>query len=234
MGTLTSLVFAVRNGAKCVKQGDKTRGAVAACQTVGTLDNVSQAASSSIFSNISSKAGSILSKADGAVETIFSKIDKTGTVLDDAMKTTGATTKIGAIAQKAVNPLLCVSAGVRVLKDDDQYAALIEEGAAMSTMFTVESAMKYLRSGTTGSQQATTGLAGKVAKALGGSNKISSAVQKLNEKYQSLASTSNGSTKQLLVRLGMDALFVAGSILAYNAGHKIGEALSHRNSEKTT
>ena len=74
------------------------------------------------------------------------------------MSTTGANSKIGALAQKAVNPLLCVAAGVRVLNDEDQYAALIEETAAMSTMFGAESLMKYLRSSITGSTQATKGL----------------------------------------------------------------------------
>jgi len=233
MGIVSSMAFAVRNTDKCIRKGDKTRGAVALCQSVGTLDNVSQA-TSSIFSNVTKTAGNVLSKADGVVEKVFSKIDKSGEFLDGAMKATGATTKIGALAQKAVNPLLCISSGIRVMKDDDQYAALIEETGAMTGMFAAESAMKYARNAITGSSQATTGMAGKFAKVLGSSDKISNFMQKIADKYNSLAGTSHGSAKQMLVRVGIDALFVGGSILAFNLGHKIGEALSHRNKEKTT
>ena len=42
---------------------------------------------------------------------------------------------VGTIASKAVNPLLVGAAGIRVLKDDDQYSALIEETSAMGMMF---------------------------------------------------------------------------------------------------
>ena len=35
-------------------------------------------------------------------------------------------------------------------------------------------------------------------------------------------------TKQLLAKIGIDLLFVAGSILAYNIGHKAGEMISNR------
>lgn len=228
MGTLAAAAFGLRNGYKCVAQGDKTRGVVAGCQAISSVDSL---ASSSIFQNLTKGTGNLLAKTDGAVEAICSKVDKTGGFLDDAMKATGAGTKIGALAQKAVNPLLCISAGVRILKDDDQYARLIEETSAMGTMFAVESAMKYARSAVTGGAQATGGMAGLFAKTLGNS-KVSGLMGKINQKYQALGGSANGSTKQLLVRLGLDALFVAGSILAYNAGQKIGTMLSHRQESK--
>lgn len=216
MGVVSSIMFAARNTDKCLK-GDSARGEVAACQVINAVDSVSN----------------VLNKADGAVESIFEKVGKTE-VLDNIMSSTGAASKVGAIAQKAVNPLLCVAAGVRVLKDDDQYAALIEESTAMGAMFGCESLMKYARSAITSSEQATTGLAGKVATLVGSSSNVSKLAEKASSWYKNLGTTANGSAKQTLVRVGLDLLFVGGSILAYNIGKKIGEVLSHRNEKETT
>ena len=211
MGTVSSIIFGARNIAKCAN-GEKTRGVVGSEQVLSAMDSV---------------AG-VLSKADGAVDSIFGKIGKSDT-LEKIVTETGANSKIGAIAQKSINPLLCVAAGVRVLKDDDQYAALIEESAAMATMFGMESVMKYARAASTGGIQATTGLSGKVAGLLQSSKNISTLAEKAGAWFNNLGATTHGDTKQKLVKIGIDLLFVGGSILAYNLGHKFGEALSGRN-----
>ncbi len=235
MGVVTSALFAARNANKCVTQNDTTRGAVAACQSLSSLDGIASSGSS-IFSGVSEAAGNVLQGLDDTVETIFKNVggESGEKLLDKISSSTGASTKIGAIAQKAVNPLLCVAAGVRVLKDDDQYAALIEETSAMGLMFGTESVMKYARSAITNTAQATEGLAGKTANLLSSSSTVSNLAKSASEWYTNLASTSHGSAKQMLVKIGVDALFVAGSILAYNAGHKIGEVLSGRNKEETS
>ena len=229
MGVVTSVLFAGRNGYKCVNQHESTRGAVALCQSVSSLDGISSSASS-LFSGVTKGAGNILKGADDAVEAIFKNIG--GEALEKIASSTGASTKIGAIAQKAVNPLLCVAAGVRVLNDDDQYAALIEETSAMAAMFGTESVMKYARSAITSSTQATTGLAGKTANLLSSSSTIKNLADKASEWYTKLGSSTNGSAKQMLVRIGLDVLFVGGSILAYNLGKKIGEFFSHRGDKE--
>lgn len=235
MGVVTSVLFAGRNGYKCVNQHESTRGAVALCQSVSSLDGISSSASS-LFSGVTKGAGDILKGADDAVETLFKNIggeagEKT---LEKITTSTGASTKVGALAQKAVNPLLCVAAGVRVLNDDDQYAALIEETSAMATMFGAESVMKYARSAITNSTQATTGLAGKTANLLSSSSSIKNLAEKASEWYAKLGTSTNGSAKQMLVRIGLDVLFVGGSILAYNVGKKIGEFFSHRGDKEAS
>lgn len=234
MGVVTSVLFAGRNGYKCVNQHEGTRGAVALCQSVSSLDGISSS-TSSLFSGLTKSAGGILQGADDAVENLFKNVggEAGEKALEKITTSTGASTKIGALAQKAVNPLLCVAAGVRVLNDDDQYAALIEETSAMATMFGAESVMKYARSALTNSSQATTGLAGKTANLLSKSSTIKSLAEKASNWYTKLGSSTNGSAKQMLVKIGLDVLFVGGSILGYNIGKKIGEVFSNRESKET-
>lgn len=233
MGVVTSVLFAGRNGYKCVDQHEGTRGAVALCQSVSSLDGISSS-TSSLFSGVTNGASNILKGADSAVEGLFKNIGgKTGEeALEKITSSTGASTKVGALAQKAVNPLLCVAAGVRVLNDDDQYAAIIEETSAMATMFGVESVMKYARSALTNSSQATTGLAGKTANLLSKSSTIKNLAEKASNWYKQLGTSKNGSAKQTLLKIGLDVLFVGGSILAYNVGKTVGEVFSHRGNEE--
>lgn len=230
MGAVSSIVFAARNVNKCATQHDTTRGAVAVCQGVSSLDSVSK---SSVFAGMADKIGTTLQGVDVAVENVFKKAgsESGAQILENLKSSSGATSAVGAVAQKVVNPLLCVSAGVRVLKDDDQYAALIEEASAMGAMFGCESLMKYVRTGVTGGKQAQKGLAGLVTKVMSKAsdkNFINKALKKASGWYENLGKLEGGNKKQMLVRVAIDALFVCGSILAYNTGHKIGEALSNR------
>ncbi len=226
MGIASTAIFGTRNLFKGVSQHDPTRDVVAGCQYTGLIDSVS-GSDSSLFSNISKSAGKLLGHADKPIESFFEKVGRSD-VLDDIVKSTGANTKIGAIAQKAVNPLLCAGAGYRVLKDDDQYAALIEETAAMSTMFGCESAMKYVRSEITGGIQAEKGFAGKIAKTLSKSKTLNDVLGKASKWFENLGKSPKGNAKQTLAKIGIDLLFVCGSVLSYSIGHKAGQAVSNR------
>ncbi len=218
MGTVSSFAFGLRNMDKCFEGGDKTRGFVAGEQMIGVLDGTAN----------------VLKKADGAVQSIFQKLGKAD-VLENMVKQTGANSNIGAVASKTVNPLLCVASGIRVLNDDDQYAALIEETCAMTTMFGAESIMKYARTATTGGTQATSGMAGKISNMMSSSSKIKELGESAGKWFSNLANTKGGNSKQMLAKIGIDLLFVAGSILAFSLGHKVGETLTGRSgkNEKT-
>lgn len=251
MGIVASALFGARNIGKYAG-GENPRGAVAGAQIISSADGMSNAVSSSgsIFGNATNRIGNAFKVADDAVESIFKKIGK-GDALENMTKATGANTKIGAVAQKAVNPLLCVASGVRVLKDEDQYAALIEEAAAMSAMFGCEAFMKYTRNGlmskvtaaskgvaaselskitTVGANQNLSGLAKKAGNLLSKSGKINKYIDKASTWLSKKTGGSKG--KAFLVSAAIDILFVAGSILAFNAGKKIGQKLSGRSEQQ--
>lgn len=234
MGSVASAIFAGRSIEK-FRNGDSSRGVIAGCQIISSADSAAKA-SSSVFGKVAKNIGGTVAKADGAVDVLFNKIGgETGTsILNNMSKTTGAASKIGAVAQSAINPLLCVSAGIRVLKDDDQYARLIEETSAMGMMFGTEAVMKCVRNGITGQAQATKGLSGKVANVLSNNKNTSEILSKLKKGFDNIGKSKNGNVKQTLLKVGLDVLFVGGSILAFNVGQKIGKKLSHRdeNSQK--
>ena len=93
--------------------------------------------------------------------------------------------------------------------------------------------MLFRSSALTNSSQATTGLAGKTANLLSKSSTIKSLAEKASNWYTKLGSSTNGSAKQMLVKIGLDVLFVGGSILGYNIGKKIGEVFSNRENKET-
>lgn len=234
MGVVASTVFMARNIDKCANQKDYMRGGVALCQSVSSADSAAKTATS-VFSNAFKGVGNFMSKADGAVDVIAKKVGGEGgqKAVDTLVRTTGAGSKLGAVAQSAVNPLLCVASGIRVLKDDDQYAALIEETAAMGAMFGCEGIMKYARSSITNTGKAEKGIAGLVTKFAEKTPAIKNLSKKAGEMFKKLGEGKNGNLKQTALKIGIDALFVCGSILAFNAGHKLGEKLSHRDKKKS-
>ena len=234
MGLVASAIFAGRNIDKCRNQHEYARGAVAACQSVSSVENAVNAANS-VFGSATKGAGSAFAKADGIANTLCEKIG-TGAegAVDGMVKSSSISTKIGKIgnvAQKAVNPLLCVASGVRVLKDEDQYARLIEEVSAMGAMFGAEAVMKHVRTNVTGAKL-TGGFSKQVSKGLSKSEGLSKVLSKLSEGYKNVGKTKNGNVKQTLIRIGIDVLFAAGSICAFNLGQKIGTKLSHREERK--
>ncbi len=217
-GIVQTGIFFIRNGGKVASGSDKGRIGVAGAQLGSLTDKVASGAS--IFGNeISGAAGGILKTADSGILAITDKMGCTNAVENIAAEA-GTKSVFGALAQKAVNPLLIGAAGIRILKDDDQYAALIEEGSAMGLMFGAEKLMKTQRKTfyalAQGSEAAL-----KEAADLGGIKKIMSEAAK---KFKGL---SKG--KQTAAKIGLEVLFVAGSVLAYGIGKKIGKALSGRD-----
>ena len=118
MGVYATAIFDIRNIGK-VSHGDKGRIGAAAAQTT----NLVNAASKSSIEPLQKGATTILNYVDDA---------------GNLVGVTNAASKVTSVASKAVNPLLCVASGMRVLNDEDQYAALIEETCAMGTMFAGE------------------------------------------------------------------------------------------------
>ncbi len=117
---------------------------------------------------------------------------------------------------KAVNPLLCVASVARVAASDDRPSALIEETAAMGSMFGVEALMKkQFQEGSL----------------LAECKQVKSAVNKLNNfcantKY--LNKLKGGTIASILKGLG----FIIGSISAYSAGHYVGKKIADNTTRK--
>ena len=124
MGVCATAIFDIRNMDK-VGHGDTGRVGAVAAQTTNLVNAASR---------------SSIEPVQKAASTALNYIDDAGNVVG----VTNAASKVTGLASKAVNPLLCVASGVRVLKDDDQYAALIEEGCAMGAMFAGEKLLKTL------------------------------------------------------------------------------------------
>lgn len=220
-GIVQTGIFFIRNGGKVATGSDKGRIGVAGAQLGSLTDKVASGAS--IFGNeISGAAQSVLNTADTGILAIADKMGCADAAKNLAAEA-GTKSIFGAVAQKAVNPLLIGAAGIRILKDDDQYAALIEEGSAMGLMFGAEKLMKTQRKAlyslADGSEAAL-----KEAANSGGMQKILSAAAK---KFKGLSKGQKTAAK-----VGLEVLFVAGSILAYSVGKKIGKALSHREDNR--
>ena len=142
--------------------------------------------------------------------------------VDDAGRLVGVTnaaSKVTGFASKAVNPLLCVASGIRVLKDDDQYAALVEESCAMGAMFASEKLFKNLIANP---------LTGKEVKT------TSKWAKKLTDSLFDLTKNVQGGGKKKLIAIAADIALVGVSILTFDAGKKIGKMLTGRDEEQQT
>ncbi len=195
MGVYATAIFDIRNIGK-VSHGDKGRIGAAAAQTA----NLVSAASKSSIEPLKNGANTILNYVDDA---------------GNLIGITNTASKVTNIASKAVNPLLCVASGMRVLNDDDQYAALIEESCAMGTMFAGEKLFKTLVVNPVSGKEvkASTELAGKIASSI-----------------QDATKNLSGAKKKLLA-IAADIALVGVSILAFDTGKKVGKMLSGRDSE---
>lgn len=211
---LIPTIFALRNGVKCFKEGDATRGEVSGAQTLTVLDRIAQ--SDSIFGPAATKANKALKFIDSGIEKGAKAIGQTEK-LDKLVESSNAVSKAGALAQKLVNPLLCVAAGVRILKDEDQYSALVEETAAMGAMFGAEKLMKTGKNIFYNS-------ACDLIDSSQCKNTITKTLSNLGTKFGTLTKG-----RKTLVQTGIGLAFVAGSILAYDTGKKLGKALTGRN-----
>lgn len=215
-GIVQNSIFLTRNAGKTLSGKDTGRIGATVGQAVTLTDSV---ANTSIFGEkVSGVASNILDFADNKILDAADKIGHADDLAGLAAKT-GTKSTVGAIARKAVNPLLCVAAGIRVLKDDDPYAALIEESSAMGAMFAMEKGMKTARN----SFYDLAGSADDIIAAAKNSDGIKKIFATAAEKFKGM---SKG--KQTAAKIGLELLFVAGSIGAYAIGKKIGQTLSHR------
>ena len=197
MGVCATAIFDIRNVDK-VGHGDTGRVGAVAAQTTNLVNAASQ---------------SSIKPVQKAASQLLGWVDDAGKFIGVA----NAASKVTNIASKAVNPLLCVASGVRVLKDDDQYAALIEEGCAMGAMFAGEKLFKTLIANPVSQKEIKT--TSKWA------TKIASTIQDATKNLKG--------TKKVLATIAADLALVGVSILSFDTGKKIGKILSGRDGEES-
>ena len=118
---VSSLIFACRNVNK-TENGEIGRAPVAAVQSINVLNQVS-------------KYNKAIAQGTDAAVSVFENLAKKSKPVDYAVKGVKWATK-------NVNPLICVSGGIKVAMSDDKPSAAIKEVAALSTMFAGESIAK--------------------------------------------------------------------------------------------
>lgn len=119
---VSSAIFGARSVDKTWTQGDPTRALIAA----GQFEKVG-----AYVTKLDNELGKSAKSAADALK-IASKNEK---LLEYAGKVVN-------FASKNVNPLICVSAGYRVLTADDTQTALIQNATGLGAMFGVEHLMK--------------------------------------------------------------------------------------------
>lgn len=220
-GIIQTGIFCARNTGKVVSGKDTGRIGATGAQLVSFTDKLSHNAS--IFGE------GVLNATNAADDFICGTLKSMGKegaaeALETAAKASNGSV-VGTIAAKAVNPLLIAAAGVRVLKDDDQYSALIEETGAMGLMFGAEKLMKTAKD--VFFDIAENG-AKEVVEEKGFINGAKNLVIKgLNAAGTWFSGLSKGG--QTAAKVGIGLLFVAGSITAYNVGKAIGKKLTGRD-----
>jgi len=192
MGAIATAIFGMRNIGK-VNNGETGRIGAVGAQTT----NLVNAASHSKFAPINKGANVILNGVDDAGRLVG---------------ITNAAGKITNFASKAVNPMLCVASGIRILNDDDKYAAIIEEAGAMGTMFAAEKLYKNM-------------ILNPVAgKELATNSKI---IKSVATKVDDLTKGLTGK-KKLVATILTEVGLVCVSILGFDTGKKIGKKFSNR------
>ncbi|MFA7658940.1 MAG: hypothetical protein WCY19_05865 [Candidatus Gastranaerophilaceae bacterium] len=175
---ISSAIFCARNVDKAEKQDKIGRWAVAAGQAKKVVDYVS---------------------------TLDNEVGKGARTAVNALKTYSESEKLLSYAGKAidfasrkVNPLICVSSGIDILRADDKDSALIKNAAALSSMFAVEHLMKNHLD--------------DIPK-IKGIDKIAERVMKFAAKYK---------IEGKLPAIIHGVAFVVGSCTAYSLGDKFG------------
>ena len=120
---VNKLIFACRNVNK-TENGEIGRAPVAAAQSINVLNQIS-------------KYNKVIAKGTDAAVSVFDNLAQKSKVVDYTVKGVKWATK-------NVNPLICVSGGVKVLMSDDKTTAAVKEVAALSTMFAGEAVAKKL------------------------------------------------------------------------------------------
>ena len=118
---ISSAIFACRNVDK-TQNGEVGRAPVAAVQTINVM-------------NQAAKYNKAIAKGAELTTSVFNKWADKNRVVNYTVKGINWATK-------NVNPLICVSGGVKVLMSDDKVSSGIKEAAALSTMFAGEAVAK--------------------------------------------------------------------------------------------
>ncbi|HNW26477.1 MAG TPA: hypothetical protein PKI94_06780 [Candidatus Gastranaerophilaceae bacterium] len=186
---VASAIFCARNVDK-TKHGEVGRSAVAVGQAKKVIDSIIQ---------LDKKLGKGPAKA---VENILNFSNKS-----KALQAIGKITKF---ASDNINPLICVSSGIKVLTSDDKKTTLINETGALSGMFISE----------------------KVAKKLLDNMVESKTVKELCEKGIKSADAKGYRTLSKLIKSSptilKGILFVFASIGGYSIGSKIAKKISSK------
>ncbi len=198
MGAVTTATFALRNSDKAM-HGEGLRGGVAAAQFVNVTDML--------------RGGS--GQVGQYAQSIFDSIDN---VAQASLGVSNAATKLASFTSKAVNPLLCVASGMRVLKDEDKDKAFTEEVCAMGAMFGAEKIAKIARNAADNAIK--TGSLDDIIK--------NPTIKNFGE---NLISKINGMSKggKTALFIAAELLFVGISIAAFNNGKKLGQLLTGRS-----
>lgn len=225
-GIVQTGIFCARNGSKVATGKDTGRIGATAAQAASMTDKVAASESSIFGGKIAETASAITEFADKGILKAAEKLGKTEAA-QGLVKSAGTNSIFGAVAQKAVNPLLIGAASIRVLSDEDQYAALLEEGCAMSLMFSTEKLM-------TKSKKAFFKAAEEGVETLSKSTEpgILNSIKNTAKEYIGKAAKSYGGlskNNKTIANIGIGLLFVAGSICAYSIGKTIGTKLSGRD-----
>ncbi len=120
---VSSLIFAYRNVGK-TQNGEIGRAPVAAAQGINVLSEVA-------------RYNKAIAKGTEAATSMFSNLAKHNKAVDYAVKGVNWATK-------NVNPLICVSGGIKVLTSDDKVSSAIKETSALATMFAGERLAKEI------------------------------------------------------------------------------------------
>ena len=216
-GIVQTGIFFLRNGGKVASGKDTGRVGAAAAQLGSLTDKVAN--TTSIFSDAAKSATGFIDKG---ILAAADKVGKTKAVEAFAQKsaeTAGTNSIFGAVASKAINPLLIGAAGIRVLKDDDQYAALIEESSAMGLMFGAEKLMKTTKNSFL---TLTTSSDGALKETIEHSDGIKKILAQTAQKFKAMSKNGQTATK-----IGLGILFVG----AYSIGKTLGKKLSGRDEQ---
>jgi len=187
---ITSLGFSARNVDKAVRKDEIPRGLIAVGQ-VGNAVNSIMALDNAIGKSAKT-AVDILEK--------YSKQEKLLSYAGQGVK----------FISDHINPLLCISAGIKVLRSDDKETALVQETAAMSAMFAGEALMKKHMD--------------KIVKVEG--------IDKIADKV--VAYSSKTKARGVIPSVIKGTAFVAGSILASTIGRQVGTLVTDNVMPKKT
>lgn len=122
-------------------------------------------------------------------------------------------------ASKAVNPILCVASGARVLSSEDKKSALLREACAMGGMFFVEGIIKK-----------NLGLNGKPAAYV--NNKVLSGAAKGIKTFLATNKFLKHIPTNRLTGILKAAIFVVGSCTGFGLGAKLGKTIADNTTAK--